>query len=140
MKDKYQILSASFENGVSTITIKGYKGKKYTGTSKCHPDEKFPSEFFGGELAELRAMRKSLMEEKHEYDAKCDALRSVFFDIAGKNPDIIHISDDVRKISSHLRRNAEIAVKLGSQIELIDQRMKDMVAARARYMKNKYSD
>ena len=133
---KYKIVSATFQDGVSTVTISGYNGNYYTGVAKCHPDEVNPNEIFGGELAELRAIKQSMIDEKKEYEAKTAALRSYFKDVVGQ---VSHVTDPPIKIlQTHIHRVAEKCVILDSAIKKIDKRQVEMVKARKRFLKNKY--
>ena len=55
--NNYTLMNSNYDEttGVSTVTINTDVGV-FTGTSKCHPDEKYKSKFFGCQIAEGRAL------------------------------------------------------------------------------------
>ena len=55
--NNYTLMNSNYDEttGVSTVTINTDVGM-FTGTAKCHPDEKYKSKFFGCQIAEGRAL------------------------------------------------------------------------------------
>lgn len=118
-----KFISSSYnkETGHSEVVIQN-RGKKFIGAAQTHPEEEFPSKYFGCEYAEIRAEIAALKYEYKFEKQKVDEIKK--FINACKCYNKYNAEDDTAKVI-HKQLNKRID-RVNDLAELINKRYKEL--------------
>lgn len=135
------IKDANFDidSGISTVTIDSKYGT-FSGTCRCH-DSDMPkaSRFFGCKIAELRAYKKAMKSQLHDYKVEYKVMRS-FVDTLSqmrnfdpKSAGYYHAKKSMRIIAAKIENQKK-------NLEAIDAYIKNCITERDNIDLNRFAD